>query len=254
MPTVAPARPLAARLWLGWTLLWATLVSLVQIVPNLVALALWPTARTFWRWLRVWSRLILGGAGIRVRARGAAAIGPVVYVANHQSMLDIPVLTLAIGAPFVFVARAGLGRLPVVGAILRYSRCVLVDRRAPGGAEAALAEAAERLAAGEAVLFFPEGTRSYGADLGAFYPGAFRLAESAGVPVVPVAVDGAWRLINERERTARPGRVHVRIGRPMAPNAGEDAGALAERAHAEVARLLAVEGAAPPRSPTTAVP
>ncbi len=239
MPTVAPARsPLAARLWLGWTLLWAALVSLVQVGPNLAALALWPTARTFWRWLRVWSRLVLGGAGIRVRAEGAAASGPVVYVANHQSMLDIPVLTLAIGAPFVFVARAGLGRVPVVGAILRHSRCVLIDRRAPGGAEAGLAEAAERLAAGEAVLFFPEGTRSYGAGLGAFYPGAFRLAERAGVPVVPVAVDGAWRLVNEHQRTARPGRVRVRVGRPIPSRPGEGAGALAERAHDQVARLL----------------
>ena len=237
MPTLtsAPAAR-AARLWLAWTLVWATLVSVVQVGPNLVALALWPTARTFWRWLRAWSRMVLGGAGIRVDARGDAAAGPVVYVANHQSMLDIPVLTLAIGAPFVFVARAGLGRLPIVGAILRRSRCVLVDRQSPGGAEAALDQAAERLAAGEAVLFFPEGTRSYGADLGTFYPGAFRLAERAGVPVVPVAVDGAWRLVNERDRTARPGRVTVRIGRPIPPQG--DADALSERARDAVRHLL----------------
>lgn len=238
MPTVAaPRPPVAARLWLAWTLAWAAAVSLVQIGPNLVALAVRPTARTFWRWLRVWSRLVLGGAGIRVDARGRPAAGPAVYVANHQSMLDIPVLTLAIGAPFVFVARAGLGRLPIVGAVLRHSRCVLVDRQAPGGAEAALDQAAERLADGEAVLFFPEGTRSYDATLGAFYPGAFRLAERAGVPVVPVAVDGAARLVNERERTARPGRVRVRIGAPIAPGPGADA--LADRARDEVARLLA---------------
>ena len=238
MSSVAASRPVAARLWLAWTLLWSAVVSLVQVGPNLLALAWWPTARTFWRWLRVWSRLVLGGAGIRVESVGAPAEGPAVYVANHQSMLDIPVLTLAIGAPFVFVARAGLGQIPIVGAILRHSRCVLVDRRAPGGAEAALVQAAERLAAGESVLFFPEGTRSYGAALGSFYPGAFRLAERVGVPVVPVAVDGAWRLVNESARTARPGRVAVRIGRPISAEAGEGAGALAERAHDEVARLL----------------
>ena len=239
MPTVAPRPPIPARLWLGWTLVWAAAVSLVQIGPNLVALALWPTARTFWRWLRVWSWLVLGGAGIRVDARGPAASGPAVYVANHQSMLDIPVLTLAIGAPFVFVARAGLGRLPIVGAVLRHSRCVLVDRSAPAGAEAALDQAADRLAAGEAVLFFPEGTRSYDAGLGPFFPGAFRLAERAGVPVVPVAVDGAWRLVNEQARTARPGRVRVRVGRPIPPGPGAEA--LAERARSEVGRLLAAD-------------
>ena len=233
MDSVSP--PLAARAWLGWALLWTAIVSVVQVGPNLVALRLWPTARTFWRWLRVWSRLVLGGAGIRVEGRGQAD-GPVVYVANHQSIVDIPVLTVAIGAPFVFVARAGLGRVPIVGAILRRSRCVLIDRRAPGGAEAALDQAVDRLAAGESVLFFPEGTRSYGGGLGTFYPGAFRVAERAGVPVVPVSVDGAGRLVNEQARTARPGRVTVRVGTPIPPGPG--AGALAEQAHAAVAELL----------------
>lgn len=236
---VAPSVPLAPRLWLGWTLLWATLVSLVQIGPNLAALAWRPTARTFWRWLRVWSRLVLGGAGIRVESRGEAPPAPVVYVANHQSMLDIPVLTIGIPAPFVFVARAGLGRLPIVGAILRRSRCVLIDRQAPGGREAGLAAAGERLAAGESVLFFPEGTRSYGAEVRPFYPGAFRLAQAAGVPVVPVAVDGAHELVNERQRTARPGTVSVRLGAPLPEIPGEGLGELTVRAHDAVAALLA---------------
>ena len=229
---------LGPRLWLGWTLLWGAVWSVIQVGPNLVALAVWPTARTFWRWLRVWSGVVMGGAGIRVESRGEAPPGAAVYVANHQSMLDIPVLTRGIPAPFVFVARAGLGALPIVGAILRHSRCVLVDRKAPGGVERAMEEAAERLASGESVLFFPEGTRSYGPEMRPFYPGAFRLALSAGVPVVPVAVDGAWSLVNERERTAQPGVVTVRVGAPLAARPGEHVGDLTLRAHDAVGRLL----------------
>ena len=231
--------PLGTRLWLGWALAWGAIWSTIQVGPNLVALRLWPTARTFWRWLRVWAGTVLAGAGIRVESRGAAPDGAVVYVANHQSMLDILVLTLGIGAPFVFVARASLGAVPIVGAILRHSRCVLMDRKAPGGAERAMEQAGERLAAGESVLFFPEGTRSYGPDVRAFYPGAFRLAQAAGVPVVPVAVDGAWALVNERERTARPGVVTVRVGAPLAAVASENVGDLTLRAHDAVERLLA---------------
>lgn len=230
--------PIGQRVWLGWALAWGAIWSAIQVGPNLIALALSPTARTFWRWLRVWSGMVLGGAGIRVTSQGRAPSGAVVYVANHQSMLDIPALTRGIPAPFVFVARAGLGALPIVGTILRHSRCVLVDRRTSGGVERAMDQARERLESGESVLFFPEGTRSYGPEMRSFYPGAFRLAQSAGVPIVPVAVDGAWELVNERQRTARPGVVSVRLGPPLAEVAGEGVGDLTVRAHDAVAGLL----------------
>ena len=241
--SVAVAKPpLGQRVWLGWTLAWGAIWSAIQVGPNLVALALSPTARTFWRWLRVWAGMVMGGAGIRVTGQGTAPSGAVVYVSNHQSMLDIPALTRGIPAPFVFVARAGLGSLPIVGAILRHSRCVLVDRSTAGGVERAMDEARERLESGESVLFFPEGTRSYGAEMRSFYPGAFRLTQSAGVPVVPVAVNGAWALINERQRTARPGVVSVRLGEPLPNVEGEGVGDLTLRAHDAVERLLDQEG------------
>ena len=243
MPSAGPSAavatpPLAQRVWLGWALAWGAVWSAIQVGPNLVALAWSPTARTFWRWLRVWAGMVMGGAGIRVTSRGRAPSGAVVYVANHQSMLDIPALTRGIPAPFVFVARAGLASLPIVGAILRHSRCVLVDRSTEAGVERAMDQARERLASGESVLFFPEGTRSYGSEMRSFYPGAFRLAQDAGVPIVPVAVDGAWALVNERERTARPGVVSVRLGEPLAEVEGEGVGDLTRRAHDAVEALL----------------
>ena len=212
------ARSAASRVWFVWTLVWNALVLTAIWPPWMLAMTLRPTARTFWRGLRVWVRTVHAGCGFRVVSRGEAPDRAVVYVANHQAMLDIFALAVGIQAPFVFVARAELRRLPLVGSVLAHSRCVLLDRRSPGGTRAGLEAARERLAAGESVLFFPEGTRSYGRALGRFYPGAFRLALEAGVPVVPVAIDGAYRVLDESGKTARPGRVTVRLGTPLPPD------------------------------------
>ncbi|MGB3545246.1 lysophospholipid acyltransferase family protein [Rubrivirga sp.] len=216
MPSVLRAP--AARVWFFWTLTWNVVVLATMWPAWILAMKLWPTSRTFWTWLRAWAWLVLTGCGFRVEGAHDAPRGPVVYAANHQAMLDIPALALGIPAPFVFVARSELRRLPLVGSILAVSRCVFLDRRAPGGTDAALEAARERLEAGESVLLFPEGTRSYGRDLGRFYPGAFRLALEAGVSVVPVAIDGAYRLLDENGETAQPGRVTVKLGAPIEPS------------------------------------
>ncbi|OZC04181.1 lysophospholipid acyltransferase family protein [Rubricoccus marinus] len=248
-----PPRSLASRLWFAWTMLVYVLFTPPYWVPWMLAMRLRPTARTFWRWFRGWDHVVFTLCGFRLRTvrEGAsgAEVGPAVYVANHQAMLDIPALILAMDAPFVFVARGSLRRVPLVAGILRQSRCVFLDRTA-SGTERALDESAERLGAGESVLFFPEGTRSFDGRLKSFYPSAFRLAIRAGVPIVPVALGGTHQLLDEKARTARPGLVHVRIGAPLHALPDENAGSLSARAHAEVERLLAL--AAPEAVPAEA--
>ena len=231
-----PVRLAVSRLHYAWTLLWCAVVSVALIGPGLVFYRLRPTSRRFWQWMRVWSRAVLGGTGFRVVSTGRAPAGPAVFVANHQAMLDIPALFLGIGRPFVFVARSELRRIPLVGTVLTATRCVYLDR---GAAGPGLAEAARRVAEGDAVVFFPEGTRRYGAGVGRFHSGAFRLAIEAGVPVVPVAIDGSPDVLHERAMTARPGAVTVRLGDPLHPLPDEAARAFADRARAAVLRLLA---------------
>lgn len=241
-----PRRPPLARLWFGWALAANAAVLLVLWIPTMLDLARSRTVRTFRRWARLWSRLALALIGVRVdtvdgghvEARDGVPTAPVVFVSNHRAMLDIPVLLVGVPVPFLFVARSGLARLPLIGPVLRASVCVFLDRRAPGGTEAALDAAADRLALGESVLFFPEGTRRYDGTLGPFYEGAFRLAQRTGAPVVPVAVGDTHALLDERERTAWPGRVAVRVGAPIPSAAAPDAEALAALARESVARML----------------
>ena len=206
-------------------------------VPWILVLRARGTVGWFWGGMRLWTRILFGLCGFRlVSSREAPAPGSVVYVSNHQAMLDIPALTLGIDSPFVFVARSRLRRVPFVGSALRFSPSVLLE---PGGGDEALAEAAERVSEGISVLIFPEGTRSFDGQVRRFKSGAFRLALGAGVPVVPVAIDGAHRLLDEKERTGRRGRIDIRVGAPMPALPGETDRQWAARARVEVKRLLA---------------
>ncbi|WP_412067916.1 lysophospholipid acyltransferase family protein [Rubrivirga sp. IMCC43871] len=206
----------ASRLWFVWTMSWTGLFSILMILPGWGHYLLNPTTRRYWRWMRAWSWLGLGVGGIRVRSTGTPPDGPVVYVANHQSMGDIPALLLGIPKPFLFVARASLKGRPLVSTVLTHSKCVYLDLKAPEGG---LAEAAARVAEGESVLFYPEGTRSFDGVPGRFLTGAFRLAIQAGVPIVPVAVQGSHEVLHESAFEARPGVITVRILEPLPSDA-----------------------------------
>ncbi len=245
-----PRPALAARLWFGWVLVANALVLLVLWIPAMLDLTRSHTVATFQRWARPWSGATLALIGVRTEttvapaaaALAAGAGGPAVFVANHRAMLDIPVLLVGLDAPFLFVARAGLARLPLIGPVLRASVCVFLDRAQPGGGDAALDAAEARLSRGESVLFFPEGTRRAGdraGELGPFYAGAFRLAQRTGVPVVPVALGDTSALVSERTYTARPGCVSVRVGAPIPADAAATPEAVADLARTAVARLMA---------------
>jgi len=195
---------------------WTGLFSVLMILPGWAHYLLRPTTRRYWRWMRVWSWMGLGVGGIRVHAEGTPPDGPVVYVANHQSMGDIPALLLGIPKPFLFVARESLRGRPLVSTVLTHSKCVYLDLRAPEGG---LAEATARMAEGESILFYPEGTRSFDGVPGRFLTGAFRLAIEAGVPIVPVAVRGSHEVLDESHFKARPGVISVRLLPPILPDA-----------------------------------
>ena len=110
-----------------------------------------------------------------------------VVVANHPTLVDVTALVSAC-PDLVFVAKRELFRSPLVGPLLR--RCNHIESGAGILAGAAVVEAAlERLRHGCSVLLFPEGTRSPKDAIGPFFPGAFEIAERAGVPIVPLLIE-----------------------------------------------------------------
>lgn len=185
-----------------------------------------PTPENFKGWAELWADRILSSVDVEVELHEHGVLdrtAPHVFVANHQTALDIPILAASLPYPFGFVAKKELQRVPVVGLAMRHSPNVYVDRNHPQGGRAALRDASERIRAGQSVLLFPEGTRSYDRQLSSFKKGAFHLAREAGVPVVPVAICGSIGVVNEKAMTAEGGTVRVEVGGPIMISEGREA-------------------------------
>ncbi|HWP35775.1 MAG TPA: lysophospholipid acyltransferase family protein [Thermodesulfobacteriota bacterium] len=208
------------------TALVAAVVPLVTVVLAVVTIGLLliPGTRPFIERTIVpfWAAVVVRSAGVRYRVEGRERIpeGPVVFVANHRSHLDIPVLCLALGRPLRFVAKRELVRIPFFGWALFLLGHITVDRRNPEQARLALERAAGRVRGGLSVLFFAEGTRGTPeliarSRLAPLKKGGIVLALTAGVPLVPVAIAGTERILPKGSLAVRPGEVRVRIGPPL---------------------------------------
>jgi 1-acyl-sn-glycerol-3-phosphate acyltransferase len=166
----------------------------------------------------------------RTTIRGAGHIpasGAVLIVCNHISVWDPPMIGAAVHPrALYYMAKRELFRNRVVGRVIGRLGAFPVDR---GGADrGAIRTAREILARGDALLMFPEGTRSPDGRLGAPWPGAGSLALEPGVAVVPVAIWGSQR---------RFGPVRIEFGRPL-DLSDLPAGARAVRARAASERMM----------------
>ncbi len=189
---------------------------------------------------RAWSRLILASSGIRVRVEGMENIdrnSTAIFCVNHQSAMDIPVLFLRLPVQFRFVAKRSLFHLPFLGWHLRRSGHIPVDRGRPRQGLKSLEQAAERIRAGSSVVLFPEGHRSRDGQMLPFKTGSFHLAILAGVPIVPITLNGTRQVLKPDTYHVRGGQIEM-IVHPPIPTSGltvKDADALRERVRAQVA-------------------
>lgn len=145
-----------------------------------------------------WSKALLRIARIQLETTGREHIVPgesYVVMSNHQSHFDIPVVFQAIGIPVRMVAKRELFSIPIMGRAMRYSGFIEVDRSRQAKAMRSLAAARERLERDQtSVWIAPEGTRSSDGSVGKFKRGGFLLAIDAGLRILPVAVDGSFRV------------------------------------------------------------
>lgn len=234
-----PQPRVVERIHFYWMMVWGLVVTTVMTVLQVIAHRFSPTARTFQHHAGMWGRAILSGGGIRAVVQEDAGLDPdqpYVFVSNHQNLLDILALAAAVPYPFGFVAKAELAKVPILGIAIRQSTCLFLDRSDPRKAVESMRKAGERIRDGNSVLIYAEGSRSYGPHLLPFKKGAFMLAVEAGVPLVPIVVTDAYRLMHDKRRVSRPGRIHIAI-RPPIDLAGlrrADIPELIERVRAEM--------------------
>ncbi len=194
----------------------------------------------------------------RVRVFGQENVpkrGGVLIASNHQSYLDPVLIGIGVHRPVTYMARAALFRIPIFGKLI-YSLNAFPIKRArldPGG----MREAERRLKDGWQLLLFPEGTRTRDGSIGRVRPGFGLLAMRADVPVVPVAIHGAFEAWPRGRLIPRPARVSVAFGRAISPEEVRSLGprALAEKVGSDMRELMSNlrRGAAPGCSAGTRV-
>jgi 1-acyl-sn-glycerol-3-phosphate acyltransferase len=185
---------------------------------------------------RAWSWLILATTGVDVSVTGlerAKRGETYVFVSNHQSIYDIPVIFASLPFQLRIIAKASLGRIPFLGWHLIRAGHLLVDRRNPD--RSGILNRWRRLVGDHlSLIIFPEGTRSADGRVGHFKAGSFLLALEAGLTIVPVTVCGTIQVMKKGRLMTCPGHVTLQVHEPIAtpriesPTAA-DARELAER-------------------------
>lgn len=139
-----------------------------------------------------------------------------VFVPNHQSYFDIPVLLAWLEKPHPLVSKVEVKKLPLIRQWMELLGCVFIDRDNARQSVSALGEAAKTMVERQrSLIIFPEGTRSRGEQLGDFKSGGFRAALKAGVPVVPVVIDGTYRAMEANHMWIKPASVKVQVLEPI---------------------------------------
>lgn len=192
------------------------------------------------------ARLALRIGGVRLHVGGAKNIprGQIcIYMANHQSNVDPPALFVVLPPRIALMGKKEVFSIPVLGPALRLAGFMPVDRANPEAARESVERALEQVQKGTTYLVFPEGTRSPDGRLQRFKHGVFVLAIRAGIPIVPITVDGGDVIMPKKKWQLRPGSYWVTIHPPVA-TAGlslEDRAALAQRVREIVASSLPAE-------------
>ncbi|WP_024334027.1 lysophospholipid acyltransferase family protein [Desulfotignum balticum] len=177
----------------------------------------------------IWSRLACGIVPVKVKLSGKKNCQQqhaYVVVANHQSMVDIPVIHGFMGLHIKWVMKQELRKIPVFGTACHYLGCIFIDRSRHDAAIQSIRQAKKRMSVKASVLFFAEGTRSRDGQVQPFKKGAFVFARETGLPVLPVTIKHSREVLPPDSLNLIPGPVEIIVHRPVYVLPG-DAGRLA---------------------------
>lgn len=163
-----------------------------------------------------WARRTLKITGTTMEVRGEENLidGPCLFVANHQSYMDVPIIVSIAKSHLGFVAKKELAEVPLFGVWIKRTRSLFLDRENTREAIKVIIEGVKYLKEGHSLCIFPEGTRSKSNNVGPFKKGSLKLALKSGVPIVPVTIDGAYKILEENNRL-RKAHVIVTVDKPI---------------------------------------
>lgn len=217
--------PLAALVCFPWTFITGNVNFLYRV-------AMWGA----WTGVRL--------AGVRVQTVGLDRLDPsrtYIFMSNHASNLDPPILIPLIPRRTSVMAKKELFKTPILGRAMRIGSLVPVDRGNRDAGIEAVKVAAEVIRQGINMTIYVEGKRSFDGKLLPFKKGPFYLAMEAAVPVVPVTITGTHALMPKRRFAVQPGVVTVLFHEPIEPREFGDREALMEKVR------VVIESGLPPQ-------
>lgn len=145
-----------------------------------------------------WAKSLLKILDVKVNVHGAENLPKdrnVLFIGNHQGNFDIPIYVSCIDMPKGFIAKVELNKLAGIRNWMEYMHCIFMDRSSIRKAGEAIVMGIKSLKNGNSLVIFPEGTRSRGNEMGEFKAGSFKLATKSKVPIVPITMDGSYRIM-----------------------------------------------------------
>ena len=201
-----------------FSIVWTVIVTFFFSIATIICSLLDPKSEIPHKIARLWAGFILAGSCIKVEVKGLSNIDMTesyIYMANHQSNFDIPVLLASLPVQFKWLAKAELFRIPLFGYAMRRLGYISIDRSGRRSALASLKKVAKTIKNGVSVIIFPEGTRSRDGNIKPFKNGGFVIAIDAGVPIVPVIIHGTWPIMSKNRLHIKPGNVILEIQKPI---------------------------------------
>lgn len=188
-----------------------------------------------------WAARLLALAGVKVEVTGLENLpkSGALLVSNHQGNFDIPILLSKLDRPKSIVAKIELSKMPGISTWMKYFDCLFIDRGNARQSLQVMKDSQTLIDSGLQVIIFPEGTRSKGSTPGEFKAAALKAALKAECPIVPIAIDGSYKAMEEQGFWIRPATVKLKVLPPI-----ETIGMEKERArnlHEEVRSLIMEE-------------
>lgn len=189
------------------------------IVLSILAFLTFPfdrRGRVIHSYARAWGWVIIKSSGVHVTLSGADRIErgrPQILMANHQGAFDIFALLAYLPVDFKWLAKEELFKIPILGWAMGAAGYISIDRKGKKKALESIERAVASIREGASVLVFPEGTRSPDGRIHPFKKGGFTLAIKAGVPIVPISIQGSREVLPRSSLRVKPGKIEIIVGR-----------------------------------------
>ena len=194
-----------------WWIDWIAIMILGIVFDAII----WPNSRKMHRNVeRFWAWTLMKIGGVKLEVTGEENLPKnetVVYMANHQSHLDWPIIFRVIPGYYLFLAKKELFDIPIFGTYLRLQKYIPIERTNIRKSLKTYQHVIELIKSGNSIVLYPEGTRSYDGKLQRFKSFSFYFLKETKSKVVPVAIDGSRDIQREGSKLIYPGKVKVKI-------------------------------------------